>query len=118
MNIVMSNLGLAYLNQGKYGEAESLFRLALSTYEKTKSDSWQRYNCQSLLGVTLEREGKYSEAEPFLLSGYRGMVERKVSISAQNQILLDNAGDSVSRLYQDWGQTEKAAAWRETISRR
>ncbi len=114
---VMSNLGVAYFNQGKFAQAELSFRTALNAYEKTKSDSWQRYNCQSLLGATLEREGKYSEAEPLLLSGYRGMVERRATMPAQNQILVDNAAESISRLYQDWGKAEKAAAWRETIAK-
>ena len=95
-----------------------MFRTALSAYEKTRPDSWQRYNTQSLLGASLERQGKYSEAEPLLLSGYRGMVERRTTIPAESQILVDNAGNWASRLYQDRGEPEKAAEWREKTSGR
>src|SRR5262249_42642079 len=96
----------------------SLLRSALNTYEKTELDNWQRYNCQSLLGASLERQGKYSEAEPLLLSGYQGLLERRATIPAESQILVDSAGDWVSRLYDDSGKAEKAAEWREKTSKR
>ena len=62
----MNNLGLLYLNVGKYGQAESLLRPALIGYEKVAPDSWERYNCQSILGASLTGQKKYQEAEPLV----------------------------------------------------
>lgn len=46
-------------------------------------ESWERYNCQSLLGASLAGEREYDEAEPLLASGYQGMSQRQASIPAE-----------------------------------
>ena len=40
-------------------------------------ESWESYNCQSMLGGSLEGQKKYREAEPLLVSGYGGVIKRK-----------------------------------------
>ena len=49
----INNLGLLYVNLGKNGQAESLLRTALNSYERIAPDSWERYNCQNVLGASL-----------------------------------------------------------------
>ncbi len=108
-------LGLLWLDQRKYKQAEPLLREVLSTYEKARPDAWSRFHSQSLLGATLAGQMKYSDAEPLVLSGYQGLVERATTIPAVDRNGVAQAGDRIVRLYEDWGKTEKAAEWRRRL---
>jgi tetratricopeptide (TPR) repeat protein len=111
----MNDLALLYLNQGKDAQAEALLREALDSHEKTRTNTWVRYNCQSLLGASLASQKKYAEAEPLLLSGYEGMTQRIGTIPAASRFGLEQAGKQTVKLYQEWGKPQKAAEWREKL---
>jgi hypothetical protein len=68
-----------------------------------------------MLGGTLMGQRKYGEAEPLLLSGYNGLIERESRIPFSLKPALEQAGERVVQLYREWGMPEKAAAWREKI---
>jgi tetratricopeptide (TPR) repeat protein len=106
-------LGRSQLEQRKYDLAEASFREALMGYEKARPDGWQRYNCESLLGQSLAGERRYGEAEPLLLSGYQGLIQRRDKISAINRPYVESAGGRIVQFYVEWGKPEKAREWRE-----
>ena len=58
---------------------------------------------------------KYAEAEPLLLSGYEGLKAREAKIPADRKDRLIEAGKRVVRLYESWGQPEKAREWRAKL---
>jgi serine/threonine protein kinase/Tfp pilus assembly protein PilF len=91
-------LGRVQLKEAKFVEAENTLRAALGLYRKTSPDTWQRYNCESLLGRSLAARKSFSEAEPLEVSGYQGMVSRAAFISAPDQYLLKEAEAAASRL--------------------
>ena len=107
----MASLGDVWLQQLKYTEAEALLREALSGREKATPDGWERYKVESLLGAVLAAQKRYDAAEPLLLSGYQGLIQRQVSIPAVDRSLPRRAGDRIVQLYQDWEKPEKAAEW-------
>jgi tetratricopeptide (TPR) repeat protein len=111
----MNNLGLLYVDSGKHAEAESLLRAALTSYLKTSPDSWERYNCESLLGASLIGQKKYREAEPLVTGGYEALVQRKTKMPAGSSTTLAEAGQRIVRLYKEWGPAEKAASWAKTV---
>ena len=111
-------LGQVRLQQDKYVQAEANFREALNTYVKTNPDSWQRYNCESLLGASLAGERRYDEAEPLLLTAYETMLQRRDKIPAASQPDLESAGTEIVRLYEDWGKPDQAAEWRSKLTAR
>ena len=115
--VTKSSMGALYRRQGKQQESEQLLREVVSGYQNTRSDSWQRYNSQSLLGASLAGQKKYAQAEPLLLSGYEGMIQREATIPAENRPELRRAEDWIVQLYQDWGKPEKAAEWRAKLSK-
>jgi tetratricopeptide (TPR) repeat protein/tRNA A-37 threonylcarbamoyl transferase component Bud32 len=78
---VVVSLGAIELEQHEPAKAEELLRQAVDGYTQTKSDSWQRYYAQSLLGQSLAARGRYADAEPLLAEGYEGMTRRQQSIS-------------------------------------
>jgi tetratricopeptide (TPR) repeat protein/predicted Ser/Thr protein kinase len=100
------------LRQGKYAEAEPLSLEAMQRYEKTRPENWRRHKAQSLRGGILAGQKRYAEAEPLLLAGYQGLIERETTIPAADRPAIEQAAERVFQLYQRWGQPEKAARWR------
>jgi eukaryotic-like serine/threonine-protein kinase len=111
----LATLGQIRLEQRKYTEAESLLREALAVQQKKRPEGWERHNSESLLGASLAGQGKYGEAEPLLESGYQGMVQQEASMPAESRPALQQAGDRIVQLYQDWGKPEKVAEWRAKL---
>ena len=111
----MTSLGEVRLQRKQYSEAEPLLREALANYEKAASDSWQRYRSQSLLGASLAAQNKYAEAEPLLVSGYQGMLQREATIPFEQRPALSAAREQITQLYEKWGKPEKATEWREKV---
>ncbi len=108
-----ADLALAYVSQGKFAESEPLAREALEFDRKKQPDDWQRFRAESLLGASLAGEKNYSEAEPLLLEGYRGMLARKDRMDVPNWYHLDRAREWIVRLYQAWGKPEKVGEWKK-----
>jgi len=75
-------------------------------------DDWQRFWAESLLGASLAGEKKFAEAEPLLLEGYRGMLERKDLIEVPDRYRLASAHEWIIQMYKAWGKSEKAAEWK------
>ena len=73
---MLVQIGMSFLQQKKWIEAEPLLRESLAIREKGQPDVWSTFNTQSLLGGALLGEKKYAEAEPLLLGGYEGMKRR------------------------------------------
>jgi tetratricopeptide (TPR) repeat protein len=100
------------IQRQQYSEAEVLLRNALMGIEKTSPESWLRNKCQSILGASLSAQKKYAEAEPLLLSGYDGMLQRQGTMTFPERRNLREANERVAKLYQDWGKPAKAADWK------
>ncbi len=111
-------LGSLRIQLHKYAEAEPVLREALAGREKSTPNEWPRYNSQSMLGESLAGQAKYAQAEPLLLSGYAGLTARESAISDDARFNLQNAGAWIVELYQNWGQPEIAAAWKQRLQER
>jgi tetratricopeptide (TPR) repeat protein/tRNA A-37 threonylcarbamoyl transferase component Bud32 len=114
---VLASLGRIRLRLKKADEAEPLLRESLHIYEKRSPESFLRFHAQSLLGECLTAQTKYADAEPLVLAGYLGMLERTKEIPAGNSSLAD-AGERVVRLYEAWGKPEEATKWRAKLADR
>ena len=91
--VTMSNLAQAYLTESKYTQAEPLLREAIAGFQKSPNGAWDRYDCERLLGASLAGLKKYAEAEPALLSGYQGMLQRVTTVPVANRRKVDQAGN-------------------------
>jgi eukaryotic-like serine/threonine-protein kinase len=112
----LSALGRVQLEQQKYTDAEATLRTTAELHRKAGTDSWQRYNCASLLGRSLADQRKFAEAEPLELTGYQGMVQRAAFVPAPERYLLKEAEAAIPRLYRDWGKPRDAAVWKEKLN--
>jgi serine/threonine protein kinase len=112
-----ADLALAYVSQRKFAESEPLAHEAMETDRKIQPDDWQRFRAESLLGDSLAGQKKYAEAEPLLLEGYRGMLQRKDRIGAPDRYHLRLAHQWLVQLYKDWGKPQKAAEIAKEVER-
>ena len=101
----------------KYAAAESPLRQGLIGYEKTAPDDWRAFLAESLLGASLAGQKKFAEAEPLLLAGYRGLLQREAAIPADTRSAIVQSEEWIVRLYQDEGALQKADEWREKMPR-
>ena len=69
----------------------------------------------SQLGGALLGQGRYAEAEPLIVPGYEGVKRREAKIAVPEKFRLREAAERVVRLYEDWGKTEQATAWKARL---
>jgi eukaryotic-like serine/threonine-protein kinase len=106
---VMALLAKVRLQQKEYTKVEVLLRAA---------GSWERYWSQSLLGASLAGQNQYAEAEPLLVSGYQGMLQREAAIPLEDRLVLSQAGERIVQLHEKWEKPDKAAECRRAASER
>jgi eukaryotic-like serine/threonine-protein kinase len=109
-----ADLAEAYVSEGKFTESEPLAREAEAFQRTSQPDNWQIFWAESLLGASLAGEKRYVEAEPLLLEGYRGMLERKDLMPIPKLRDLDSAHVWIVQMYMAWGKPEKANEWRHS----
>jgi hypothetical protein len=109
---IQALLGDCLLRQNQLGQAESLLRACVTTREKKDADGWETFWSKALLGAALAGQEKHAEAEPLLLAGLEGLIQRAARIPAPDRWVLGDARNRLVRLYEAWGKPEKAAAWR------
>jgi hypothetical protein len=47
--------------------------------------------------------------QPVLISGYRGMLQRKTTIPWERRLAVNNAAEWILQLYESWGKPDKAS---------
>ena len=114
--VITSQLAWARLQQQKYDLAAKDLRVVP---ENSKADTFYRYNWETVLGASLVGQKKFAEAETYLLEGYAGMKRKPEPAQGAGfglaHFTLEDAGQWILRLYQEWGKPEKAAEWRAKI---
>jgi eukaryotic-like serine/threonine-protein kinase len=109
-------LGRNLVNQEKWSEAEVFLRESVAIRMKAIPDGWKRFNAIGLLGESLMGQGRYAEAEPLVVTGYRGLKAREAKIPAPSKpSSLTKAEERVVRLYEDWASPEKAEDWKRKL---
>ena len=58
---------------------------------------------------------KYAEAEPLLLQGYEGLVQRRDKIPPKYPNRPTEALERLVQLYDAWGKKDKADEWRKKL---
>ncbi len=105
-----ASLGAVLLLKGKYTDAETRFREALTIQEKTAPDGWVRYQTQSMLGASLAGQGKFTDSEPLLVSGNRGLIERRTTIPFESQSIIKKSAAWMAKAQRDSRARRTSAA--------
>ncbi|HPA16822.1 MAG TPA: serine/threonine-protein kinase [Verrucomicrobiae bacterium] len=110
----LGELAWSLLFANRYVEAETVAREFLATPERTATDEAQKSWVQGMLGESLMRQRRYTEAEPFLLSAYEGVKKHEAEIGADWRGLF--LGETIARVadfYKVTHQPQRAAEWKE-----
>jgi tetratricopeptide (TPR) repeat protein len=94
----MNHLGEVWIQERRYAEAETLLREALASFEKIAPDNWRRYESESLLGASVAGRQNYAAAKTLLVSGYKGMLQRKAAMPAASGRRIEQAGQRIVQL--------------------
>ena len=107
-----AHLGWTQLMQGRLADAEKTLREAMDGMMRVAPDAWERANAAGMLGATLARQKRYTEAEPLLISGYEGMaIGKAVNPNAASRMSREQVGEALLQLYRDSGNTARRAEW-------
>ncbi len=109
----LGNLAELYRDQEKYAQSEPLYGRALDIMRRLLGEN-DRSTIYAMKGMAdmYRRQGKYAQAEPLLLSAYRGLAQRESTMSAAS---LEQAIESIVQLYESWGNSDRAAQWRQKL---
>jgi tetratricopeptide (TPR) repeat protein/tRNA A-37 threonylcarbamoyl transferase component Bud32 len=106
----------ALCTAGKSKEAEPLARDAVELFRAKKPDRWAAYNAEAILGRSLASQTNYSEAEPFLVSGCTGMMDRLTTIPVEHRVFLKQGIRSLIQVYKVTDRPEEVAGWEEKLA--
>ena len=109
----LTSLARLRLAQHRDAEAESLLRETLNVPNNEGPYSWQPFERRSLLGQSLMNQSKFAEAEPLLISGYQGLLDRKSVLPVA--VSVRQAGERIVQLHTIWGNPDRAAEWRKSL---
>jgi hypothetical protein len=112
----MNSLAGAYLECKEWSTAENLLRRCLELRAKSQFGDWWRFHTMSQLGAALVGQNRYTEAEPFLISGFEGLRTRETQIPAPYKKNLAAAAARVVPFYEAWRKVDKAAEWRVKLA--
>jgi len=96
------------LSEKRFAEAESLGRKSLVIREKELPEHWSTFNIRSMVGEILFRQNKYTEAEPFIVSGYEGLKQRYDRIPEASKHHLKEALQRLVLLYEATNRSTQA----------
>jgi tetratricopeptide (TPR) repeat protein len=105
------------LQEGKFSEAETPARQCLAIRLKLRPDDWSVFHARHMLGAALAGQRRLAEAEPLLLEGYRGVLERRASMP---DFHLSRIGECILRIaefYRKLGRPADAAKWQAEFNR-
>jgi hypothetical protein len=110
----LAQLGDALCNAGRPSEAEPFLRECVAQRSKKPRGGflWRTAAAPCLLGHCLVEQGKFADAEPFLLAGYDELSRTEGMARS-----IARAIDWTITLYERWGRQEQAKAWRKKKSK-
>jgi serine/threonine protein kinase len=110
--------GLAYCHEaaGRADEALAQYRRSLDLLRQTRGDehrSWHGGKLRVRIGQNLLKKQEYSEAEPYLLDGYRQLVEYSGRQPPGDASLKANLRQSIIELYNATDRPDELVKWLE-----
>lgn len=104
--------GSIHLSLNKYDPARDFFQRCFDSRSKTMPNHWLRFHTQSQLGHTILKLGDPESAEPLLLAGYEGMLQREQTMIARAKSRLADGRARLVELYEKLGNQAKADSYR------
>ena len=108
----MAQLATGYLAADNASAAEPLLRELLALRERLEPEAWTTFNTQAMLGGALLQLDRAGEAEPWLVSGYEGMLARRGVDTVALDLRLTQTLERLVQVYEQLDRPEDLAVWR------
>ena len=108
-------IGVSRLRKRMWDAAESVFRESQSIWERVRPDDLGRFEAESEVGASLIGQKKFAEAEPVLLSVYKGIEARASTIGPAHKIRMAKAAERLVELYDATGNALQSDRWRAIV---
>lgn len=107
----LARLGAHLLQERKPAEAEPILRECCAIRARLLGEDdpavWLRHNSMSMLGETIARQGRFADAEPLLIDGYKGLKDASnVQAPTANADHRRDALRRIVELYDHWHAAE------------
>ncbi|MBL8803792.1 MAG: tetratricopeptide repeat protein [Planctomycetes bacterium] len=112
----LSRNGQMWLEFGAAAQAEPLLAESYAYRERVHPDKWSTFAARSSLGGAVLARSAFAEAEPHLIAGASGLLERESSIPASGRPRIDDAIKRVVELYTRWNAAAPSAELAEKLA--
>lgn len=116
-NAVLAVWGHELLRMKEWHSAEPVLRECLRRREKADPDAWTTFNTRSMLGASLSGQRRFADAEPLLLNGCFGLLERRDKIPPTARERIAEAIDRLISLYLATDRPSDASKWQIELDR-
>jgi hypothetical protein len=110
---VLAPTGLTFLKVKAWDEAEPLLRECLAIREKAQPEAWTTFYTRSMLGEALLGQGKPTDAEPLLRSGYEGLKRKTREIPLYRRTRIAEALDRLIALAETTKKPDELKTWKD-----
>ena len=114
--LTADQLGDLYLQLHDYPAAEQILKASLATRQKIKPDDWRTFCTMSLLGGAVMGQGRKEEAEPLLVNGTKGMLDREKQIPKPSFRWLKEARERTAQFFREQGKPDQALQWLPSVT--
>jgi eukaryotic-like serine/threonine-protein kinase len=112
----LAMLGRCWNREHRTKDAVPILRECLAIKEKAQPDDWTTAMARSLLGEALAGQREFQAAEPLLLEAQKALTEVSEKLPPlERDVNLRDAAERLVRLYEAWGQKDKAEEWRTKL---
>jgi len=104
------NAGVFLAFQQDHGKAKRYLREYLAWYMRTKADDYGRFYAEMWLAASLLGQKKHAEAEPLLISAYKGITAREKIAPGEHEADLRKAVEQILLLCTEAGRLANKTA--------
>jgi tetratricopeptide (TPR) repeat protein len=108
--------GQMWLEFGAAAQAEPLLAESYAYRERVQPDKWSTFAARSSLGGAVLARNAFAEAEPHLIVGASGLLERESAVPASGRPRIDDAIKRVVELYTRWNAAAPSAELAEKLA--
>lgn len=105
-------LAICLIQQERFSEAEGMARHCLEIRNRISPTAWKTMHVMTVLGCALSSRKKYKQAEPLLLKGCQGMLDRPQPISPVKRLFTRWSLEWLIRHFEVTGNATAAEEWR------
>ena len=102
-----------YNQEGQFETAEAIARRCFEIRNELLPNHWLPFHTRSLIGRALAGQGRYDEAERYLLEGFEGVFRYREQLGSEHGARIVECLYYLALLYRDWGKPNELQLWVE-----